>query len=376
MTEMSAFRKEFPVTRSYTYLNHAAVSPMPRRVAAELGRLNEDRVHHGIAVYPEWVRRIGEVRGLLARLIGAEEQEVAFVGNTSEGLSAVAGGIDWRPGDAVLVSRPDFPSNIYPWLDLERKGVEVIFVERRGGVVEADDVRRAIRKGVRLLAVSSVDFLMGGASDLPTLGELCREAGILFCVDAVQSLGVLPIDVRSWGIHFLAAGGHKWLLGPMGCGMLYVGREAAHLLHPVQVGWKSVENEEDFFSIHYELKAGAAKFEPGTLNVAGIYALGAAVELLLEVGMDAVRRRILQLNDLLTAGLSERGLEIMTPMSPNVRSGILTFRPRGEALHLFKAMLKERVLLSERGGLIRISPHFYNDEGDAARFFEVLDRLL
>lgn len=375
MRDPMKIRGEFPVTRSYTYLNHAAVSPLPRRVAAELARLNEDRVHHGIVMFPEWMKRIGEVRGLLARLIGAEDQEIAFVGNTSEGLSAVAGGIDWRPGDAVLVSRPDFPSNIYPWLDLERKGVQVIFVERRGGIVDPGDVRRALRKGARLLAVSSVDFLTGGASDLQALGALCREEGLLFCVDAIQSLGVLPIDVRSSGIHFLAAGGHKWLLGPLGCGMLYVDREAVRWLHPTQIGWRSVENEEDFFNIRYELKSGAAKLEPGTPNVSGIYALGAAVELLLEAGIDAVRRRIFQLNDLLAAGLSERGLEIVTPMSPAGRSGILTFRPHGEPLPLFKAMLKERVLVSERAGLIRLSPHFYNDEADAVRFFEVLDRL-
>jgi cysteine desulfurase/selenocysteine lyase len=218
-----------------------------------------------------------------------------------------------------------------------------------------------------------VDFTTGFRCDLISLGRFCREKGLLFCVDAIQSLGAVPLDVRQCGIHFLAAAGHKWLLGPMGCGILYVDGEARPLLHPQGVGWKSVVEEEDFFTIRFDLKPDARVFEPGTMNVAGIYALGAALDLLLEVGVDSIWGRIKAITDILLRGLQKRGLRVVSPLEEEVRSGILSFIPGRDPEGLFKRLMKGDVMVSLRNDLIRLSPHFYNNEEDCDRFFGVLD---
>lgn len=375
MGVMDFYRRLFPITEDACFLNHAAVSPLSRRSVEAVQALLEEASRRGIACYPRWIKRIGEVRALLARLIHAQTDEVAFVGNTSEGLGIVASGLSWGRGDHVLVTHPDFPSNLYPWMNLERRGVHVGFVERRHGRFDTGDVERALCPRTRLLAVSSADFLTGYLCGLQALGDLCRRKGILLCVDGIQSVGVVPLDVKACGIHFLAAGGHKWLLGPMGCGMLFVDRSVGSSLQPVRVGWKSVKHEEDFFNLTLDLKSDAGRFEPGTMNVQGIYALGAAVELLLEVGIDQVRQAILRTQDLFIEALKGRHLKIVSPIGAEERSGILTFAPSGDPGGLFRHFLGHQVMVSERKGMIRLSPHFYNNENDVKRFFQVMDRF-
>ncbi|UCF56466.1 MAG: aminotransferase class V-fold PLP-dependent enzyme, partial [Deltaproteobacteria bacterium] len=200
------------------------------------------------------MKRIREVRHLFAELIHGDPSEIAFVGNTSEGLSAIAAGLEWKKSDGVLVPKPDFPSNIYPWVNLERQGVRVHFFQRRDGWFGVEEVDKALGPGTRLLSVSSVDFATGFLCDLEALGDFCRRKGLLFCVDAIQSLGLIPIDVKRYGIHFLASGGHKWLLSAMGCGVLFVSRDVDNLVHPERVGWKSVVQEEEFFRLQFDLK--------------------------------------------------------------------------------------------------------------------------
>jgi len=317
--------------------------------------------------------RIEQVRELTAGLLNAESFEIAFTGNTSDGLSAVANGIDWNSGDAVLITDPDFPANIYPWMNLERRGVAVRRIERRHGRFDVRDMEKALSGNVRLVSVSSVDFATGFRCDLEDVGDFCRRKGLLLCVDAIQSLGAVPTDVRQCGIHFLAAGGHKWLLGPMGCGVLYIASEVNAEIRPERVGWKSVVGDEDFFRIQFDLKPDAARFETGTMNAAGIHCLGAAVELLQEVGVEAVFTRIRQLTDLLVQGLKERKRKIVSPLQPGERSGILSFLPAGNPTELFHALSRRGVAVSLRGDTIRLSPHFYNNEDDVEEFFEALD---
>ncbi len=368
-----SYRSEFPITDRYCFLNHAAVSPLSRRVVRAVKELSEDMATQGIAGYPKWQARIEEVRALFSELIGARATDVAFITNTSEGISAIASGFPWRAGDKVITVQPDFPSNIYPWLNLERLGVKVITVKRRNGRFSVDEVRKATEPGVKILAVSSVDFSTGHYCDLKGLGDFCRQKGIVFCVDAIQSLGLIPMDVKRFNIDVLAAGGQKWLLGPMGCGGLFVSERIRNLVHPQVVGWKSVVDEQDFFKIQFELKKDAARFEPGTLNIFGIYALGAAMELLREVGIEDIYRRVLDLTDQFIDGLKKRGLRVTTPLEPNERSGIVCFEPQSDPKDLFTYFLSHGVMVSERNGKIRISPHFYNDSEDVERFFGVLD---
>ncbi len=371
--ELDRYRALFPITKRYCFLNHAAISPWSTRIAQAVEGLLQEFCEQGITAYPQWMKRVERVRGLFATLVGADPKEIAFVGNTSEGLSIVASGIKWRAGDKVLVSMPDFPANVYPWMNLEAKGVELIPVNRRNGRLEVEDFRKLLQPGARMIALSSVDFATGFYCDLQGIGELCKEKGLFFCVDAIQSLGAIPMDVKKFGIHFLAAGGQKWLLGPMGCGGLYVDASVLGLIDPIVVGWRSVTREEDFFDIHFELKPDATKFEPGTRNLMGIYALGAAIELLLEVGIEGIKDRIFALNDRFIDGLGARGLKIITPTGVQERSGILCFKPKRDPKALFRHLAQKGIIVSERNNLIRISPHFYNNEEEVQKFFAALD---
>jgi cysteine desulfurase/selenocysteine lyase len=373
--DLTAYTAEFPIREMYVYLNHAAVAPLSHRVSRAVSSLTEEMSRCGIDAYHRWMEGVGAARRQAARLLGARAHEIAFVTNTSEGLSVIAGGLDWRAGDRVLVVRPDFPSNIYPWMDLERKGVTVDYVSRREGRIQVEDLEKALRSETRLLTVSSVDFLSGYRSDLVAMGAFCRQKGLLFCVDGIQSLGLIPVDVKDCHIHFLSAGGHKWLLGPMGCGVLYVAQEVVDLVHPKGVGWKSVRGENDFFKIRLDFKPDALRFEPGSLNLLGIHGLGAALNLLLEVGVERIFEGVMAVNDLFVQGLRQRGLKIVTPLERSSRSGILSFMPKADPEKTFYTLMEENIMVSERKGLIRLSPHFYNTEADVRRFFEVLDRI-
>jgi selenocysteine lyase/cysteine desulfurase len=373
--DFAPFRALFPIHREFTFLNHAAVAAPPQPVVEAVAGFLAECASQGSLDYSRWLARLANVRRQAAALLGAAAEEMAFVPNTSTGLATVAEGLDWRPGEAVLVAVPDFPANVYPWQHLERRGVVVRCVERRpDGRFGPVEVAKALVPGSRLLAISSVDYVTGFAADLPALGEFCREQGLLFCVDAIQSLGVLPLDVKVCGIHLLAAGGHKWLLGPMGSGLLYVDRRVADRFAPPLVGWKSVVDEENF-ELHFELKRDAGKFEPGTLNMPGIFGLGAALELLQAVGVEPIRQRVLALNERFAAGLGERGLEVVSPRGETERSGILSFRPPGDCRRCWRFLAERRVAVSPRGGLLRLAPHFWNDESDQAAFFAALDEF-
>ncbi|MEM5788755.1 MAG: aminotransferase class V-fold PLP-dependent enzyme, partial [Syntrophobacteraceae bacterium] len=294
MKQFSEYREEFPITRGNVFLNNAAVSTPPTRVERAVVDLLAQFTHQGLSRYPRWMNQVETTRVLFAKLINADPREVCFTGNTSDGLSAVAGGISWKSGDRILLPVPDFPSNIYPWVNLGRIGVEVDFLPKRDGRFSVRDIDAALRPGTRLIAVSATDFATGFRCDLEELGEFCGRKGILLCVDAIQSLGAAPLDVKKCGIHFLASGGHKWLLSIMGIGALYISGEADNLVHPTRVGWRSVQNEEDFNNLDFHLKEDAKRFETGTLNVAGITAMGTSLEMLLEIGIERIHARILE----------------------------------------------------------------------------------
>ncbi|MBW1943650.1 MAG: aminotransferase class V-fold PLP-dependent enzyme [Deltaproteobacteria bacterium] len=373
--DFEGYRSQFPITNTYTFMNHAAISAPPVIVARAVQELLHEFTHSGISCYPKWMKRVEEVRGLASQLIKASPEEIAFTGNTSEGLSTVAAGLQWKNGDSILVPRPEFPANVYPWMNLERRGVKVHFFDREDGRFDIGKIEQVLVPGTRLISVSSVDFATGYHCDLEALGDYCRRKDLLLCVDAIQSLGVVPMDVKRCGIHFLAAGGHKWLLSTMGCGFLYISGEADGLLHPSRVGWKSVVEEEDFFRVHFDLKPDALRFESGSMNVAGIYALGAAMDLIMEVGVENIFRRITALNDALIRGLQDRNERIITPLDPGERSGIVSFVPSSDPKALYDYLSQEHMAVSLRNDMIRLSPHFYNNMDDIHRFFEVLDRF-
>ena len=370
---LDKYRKEFPVTERYVYLDHAGIAPVSRRVRQAVEEFIADSANSGAFHYGRWSEQVEKIRTRCAELIGARSDEIAFVKNTSHGLSLVAEGLEWRAGDNLLIYEKEFPSNIFPWIHLQRKGVEIRMIPFRDGSISFPDIETRIDSRTRLISISSVQFLNGFKIDLDRLGERCKPRGVSVCIDAIQSLGAFPLDVKRSGIDFLAADGHKWLLSPEGTGIFYCSRELTERLNPPLIGWKSVQHELDFDSPVFQLKKGAKRFEEGSLNVMGIIALGASLDLLLEVGMKNITERILRLGDVAIEAVMKRGFALKTPGDRSVRGGIISFQGAFDPFAV-KEKLKERgIMINVRGGAIRLSPHFYNREEDIEHCFSALE---
>jgi cysteine desulfurase / selenocysteine lyase len=370
------YRKEFPVTERFIYLDHAGIAPLSKRVVRAVERYLEEASSGGAFHYPAWAKRIAEIRLSCARLVNAGSDEIAFVKNTSHGLSLVAEGLAWKEGDNVLYYEKEFPSNIYPWLNLKRKGVEARPILSAGGRVLIDDIERQLDGKTRLVAISSVQFSNGFRSDLKRLGSLCKQKNILFCVDAIQSLGLLPMDIQECHIDFLSADAHKWLMGPEGIGIFYCRRELSGKLNPPLIGWKSVQNELDFDHPRFLLRNDALRFEEGSQNLMGIFGLGAAVELLQEVGIGNIGERVLGLGDIIIQEAKKRGFTVLTPEPRMERGGNITIGGGFEPGPLRDGLRSQGVMVNVRRGGLRISPHFYNTKEDIMRLFASLDELM
>jgi selenocysteine lyase/cysteine desulfurase len=375
-TWLEKYRREFPVIDSYIYLDNAGVAPVPLRVGTAVVEFLREASSLGFAGYSRWMERVERVRGLSARLVGAGSDEIAFVKNTSHGISIVAGGLDWKDGDNVLVFEKDFPTNIYPWLALERKGVSVRYIPLGGdGRISIKDVERLTDSRTKLISMSTVQSLNGFMMDPEELRELCSERGVLLFLDAIQSLGAVPMDVDKYGADFLSADGHKWLLAPEGTGIFYCRKERAKELYPNLVGWKSVVHEAEFERIELTLKEDALRFEEGSYNVMGIIALGAALDLLFEAGMDRVHSRILDLGDLVIGEADRRGFEVRTPRDREKRGGIVSFAGPFDPKKVKASLMTRRMVVNERGGALRMAPHFYNSEEEILLAFKEIDSL-
>ena len=365
-------RDEFPVTARCVYFDHAGVAPVSRRVAEAVSAFIADARDFGRLHYPAWEGRAEAVRAAAARLLGASTDELAFVASTSDGLSAIATAVDWRVGDSVVAVDGEFPANVYPWWALGRIGVETRLAEVVDGRVTVEAIAERLDRTTRVVSVSAVDFATGQRRPLAAIGELCRRRGVLFCVDGIQALGALRLDVERDGIDALAADGHKWLCAPEGCGILYVSRRWLDRLVPQRIGWKSVVDHSRYLPYHFELKSDAQKFECGSLNFLAIHALGAAFDLVFDVGVDEIERRVLDLTAHLRDALSTHGMALVSPDASGERSGITTVRTAEPPDAVVRRLRRAGVLASPRGGGVRFSPHFYCNEDDVARCLDVV----
>lgn len=374
--DWSVWQQLFRIGSGRVHLNHAGVSPISTRVVETVKRFIGDAAEFDTTTMREWERYAETVRDGFAGLVGARADEIAFVKNTSEGLSLVAAGLDWRDGDNVIVVDGEYPSNVYPWWGLRRHGVETRMAKVAGPVVSVDDLRALADANTRLVSVSFVDWNLGGRADLAAIGTWCRERGILFCVDGIQGVGALPLDVESAGIDFLAVGGHKWLLAPEGCGCLFVSRRVVDRLHSVLLGWKSVTNSDTYLPYHFDLRPNASKLESGTAPLLGTVALGAAIDLIHELGVARIEARLLELNDRLAEGVARLGGEIASPWRREQRSGIAIVRSAADPQAFFNRLQRAGFVLRMRGGGVRVAPHFYTSEAGIDRFLEVMAEAL
>jgi selenocysteine lyase/cysteine desulfurase len=312
----------------------------------------------------------------VAQLLGAGADEICFVKNTVEGLCTVASGIRWRPGDNIVSNRLEFPANIYVWMNLAESGVSLRFAEPDSGRVDPAALFALVDDNTRAIAISSVQFLNGFRANLETIGSFCRERGIFFIVDAIQGLGVLDIDVHKAKIDFLAAGGHKWLLSPIGSGILYCRRDLIPDMRVSDIGHLSIRPGQPFTAIDLRLRDDARRFEGGIVGYSAVCGLGASLSMFLKIGMHHIEAYITQLTDYTAAALQSSGFKVVSPRGAGEKSGIVSIElpTLEEAERLHQKLDKLKFVLSRYGRIIRVAPHFFNEKAEIDALLQAMER--
>ncbi|MEE9355055.1 MAG: aminotransferase class V-fold PLP-dependent enzyme [Methylococcaceae bacterium] len=368
---------EFPQDAKLVYLNHAAVGPWPKRTTEAVKQFAEENTIYGAKHYPSWLKKENKLRSQLQTLINAPSpDDIALVKNTSEALSFVAYGINWQQGDNIVSSNHEFPSNRIPWQSLGNKGVTF----RQAAICDAEDPEQALFDLVdhqtRLITISSVQFASGQSINLERIGEFCQQNNILFCIDAIQTLGAIEFDVQRYNADFVMADGHKWMLGPEGLGVFYTKPAAREQLSLTQFGWHMILDSANYDNRPWKINPSAKRFECGSPNMLGIHALSASLSLLLEIGIAEVERSILNHVEQIEENiLHNNDLQLLSRQSKNHLSDIVVFQSKSQSNEsLFKKLLQHDIICALRGGGIRLSPHFYHSEQELDRVFAVLNK--
>jgi selenocysteine lyase/cysteine desulfurase len=368
----NTYASEFPIRQSLIYLNHAAVGPLSLRAADAMRGLVNDALSFGSIHYQTWMTTYEKVRAAAAKLVHANKSEIAIVKNTSEGISIVANGMKWKAGDIVVAFEEEFPSNFYPWKRLEPMGIEVRWLSAEDSLEKIDEACR----GARLLAISFVQYLSGHRVDLNAIGEICERHSTLFFVDAIQGMGAFPLDVKAARIHALAADGHKWMLGPEGCGILYVRQDFQEQVEPKEFGWTNTAQYFDYASRDMTLRPDAGRYECGTLNTVGCFGLAASLELLLEVGIENIAPAVQARADQVYEGVRRLGFETLAERTAATGAGIVSFRKPGMDSMLIVRKLKDaNISVASRQGWVRAAPHFYISPADVEQVLDVLQTI-
>ena len=371
-------RDAFPICRESIFMAHAAVTALPRVVADAVIAYAEESAAK-FENFSALLKSIQETRAASAKLIGGTQDEVALIGPTSLGLSLFANGIDWQQGDEVVCYLEDYPANVYPWLNLRSRGVSIRLLRpAQPGAITPDLVSEALTTKTRLVALASCNFMSGYRIDLNAIGQLLRERDVLFSVDAIQTLGAFPTTVEY--VDFLSADAHKWMLGPLAIGIVYVRKECFELCRPTLLGSWNVKAPGFIAQEEIEFQPTAQRYEPGALNMLGIFGMKAGIDLLLEIGIDRVADRIRMIKSRLADGLLHLGFNILGPVTGPNASGITTIWDSKRNMQaLFERLTSEQIICSARQDrqgrqYIRFSPHFYNTEAEVERVLDVIAR--
>jgi selenocysteine lyase/cysteine desulfurase len=372
-SRLRSYRQLMEIQENWIFFNHAAVSPIPKPTREMMRAFLDDLCASAMANRAKWHEQMQKARRLAADLLHCSPREIAFIKNTSEGVSIVANGLDLSPGDNVVSTNIEFPANIYPWMRLAGNGVSLKLVPNKDGRVPFEDIARAADENTKVVALSSVEFGTGFRHDLKRIGQFCRERGIFFFVDGIQSVGALDLDVKECSVSALSADSHKWLLGPEGAGILFVDETVLDKVEPTEVGWFTVENPEQYLDYRFVPKKDAEKFECGAANVVGICGMAASIQLLLEVGIPNIENHIIALTDQLCEGLQKKGYEVYSSRREGEKSGIVLFSsPTHSADDLWQRLLAKNIATSVRYGRVRVSPHFYNTRDEISELLEAL----
>lgn len=368
-------RALFPVTERAIYLNHAAISPPPtttiRAVEAQLRDVQE----LGSTDYRDWLAVKEQARTLLAKFLGARPDQVAFMRNTSDALSTVANGLEWRPSDNIVTFAREFPSNIYPWLRIrDNFGVEVRMCEEHSGRIDFSELQALIDDHTRVVAISHVQYASGFRTDLERLGRVARQHDALFVVDVIQALGVVPTDVEAEFVDVAAGAGHKWLLSPEGVGYLYLSDRARERIQPTLVGWVSVPNPDDYLDFEQGWNRGTLAWETGTGPTALLHGFKASLELLDRFGAQTIANYLEELTDYLCDRLRNKRYEVVSSRAAGEKSQIVCIRNLDglPAMSLYHQLNAKKIVTAPRGGRLRVSPHFYNTTAEVDEFVSAL----
>lgn len=371
--------EEFPLDEDIVYLNHAAVSPWPLRTSHAVKAFSEENTYFGARNYLTWLDTEKRLRGQLQRLINApSSNDIALLKNTSEALSVVASGLNWQSGDNIVSSNEEFPSNRFPWLAQARHGVEFREIDLTTDVSPEQALINACDNKTRLITISSVQYGTGKVINLKQLGDFCSENNILFCVDAIQSLGALPFDVQSINADFVMADAHKWMLGPEGIALFYCKEEVRDLLELHQFGWHMVKDVGNYTVKDWQVTDTAQRFECGSPNMLGIHALSASLSLIEEVGIEKISRNIINNTSYIIDNI--KNIENLIFISPSVKpdyAGIVTFSIEAKDMNqLYSKLMKNNVICANRAGGLRFSPHFYTSQKCINKGLEILYSII
>lgn len=367
MKAISKLRQNFPVTKYKIYLNHAGHSPLAKLVRDAMQKLVQDFSEYGDAL------EYDDGKTSFAKLVNASPDEIAHVQNTSTGLNIIANMLDYPEGANIVTTDLEYPSVVYPWKK-KKLGVKVRYVKNKAGKILLKDLERAVDDKTVAVAISHVEYMNGFKFDLKAVSEIAHEHGAYFVVDAIQSLGAFPVDVKQDDVDFLTAGSYKWMLGPLGIGYLYVRKELVTQFEPPFIGWASVKPEVfetiNFWEINtLKLSENATRFEIGTSSFVSAAGAAAALKLILGVGVKSIQKRILKLTDHLIEKIERKGLKLQTPLEPEHRSGIVNFLI-DDAQERVRRLAKKNLVVSARSYGIRVSPHFYNTEEEIDKLVE------
>jgi cysteine desulfurase/selenocysteine lyase len=371
-------REQFPVTGEWTWFNTATYGPLPvcnvETQTAFLRGMSRGEAAKGVG---HWWEGADRVRARVGRLINCDPQDVAILKSTGEGLSLVALGLDWEAGDEVVTYDQEFPSGVYPWLALERKGVEVRFVRDAGRCrFEVEDLEALLGPRTRVVCLSLVNFSHGFRAPIERISQICRQRGVWLVLDAVQAAGCMTVDVPSLGAHLVAAHGYKSLCSGYGIAFCYVAPELREVLAVPEPGWKSIEDVTDVTrQTDYRLRyaAGARRYESGVQNLSGMFGMAASIDLFLEVGMDVINQRVLGLSATVAEQVERKGYRVVSSRRPGETSGIVSMvKPGRDSREVAAALTEARVACAVREGRIRVSAHFFNNEEDVERLVAAL----
>jgi selenocysteine lyase/cysteine desulfurase len=370
-------RKLFPITNSgKIYFNHAATGPISLPVAETLKNYIKEKSDGEIDNHSELLNVTTESKNMLSALLNTTPDRIAFVDNTSNGINILAQGIEWKKGDRILLNDIEFPANVYPFLNLQSKGVIIDFVKSENGKVSAESIIKNVTPETKLISVSFVQFLSGYRVNVDKIGRFCREKGIIFCVDAIQGLGAVRLDVQKNKLDFLSCGFQKWMLGPQGLAFVYVSKNLQDKIKQSYVGWLAVKGAWDFLKYELVFKENAERYQGGTLNAIGIYAINTALKLFIQYGWDEIEQTILgntsyfidQLKHIgITPTLNECGKENL--------AGITSIKIENSQ-KIFENLTKKKIYIAVREGILRFSPHFYNTKEEIDIVISELEKLI